>query len=108
MTSDAGGDAKSSLQSQSPDESGDAETADMTEHGDSATKPNGKPQSGNGQAKSTANNAKDPTRPRRKKARRACYACQRAHLTCGKTSVSPFPFPQYGKEEAIAIERIEG
>ena len=27
---------------------------------------------------------KDPFRPRRKKARRACYACQRAHLTCGK------------------------
>lgn len=35
----------------------------------------------NGAAKS---NAKDPTRPRRKKARRACFACQRAHLTCGK------------------------
>ncbi|KAK6508021.1 Transcriptional regulator of nonfermentable carbon utilization [Arthrobotrys musiformis] len=27
--------------------------------------------------------AKDPSRPRRKKARRACHACQRAHLTCG-------------------------
>ena len=27
--------------------------------------------------------AKDPLRPRRKKARRACFACQRAHLTCG-------------------------
>ncbi|KAI1025582.1 hypothetical protein LB503_007017 [Fusarium chuoi] len=26
---------------------------------------------------------KDPMRPRRKKARRACFACQRAHLTCG-------------------------
>ena len=26
---------------------------------------------------------KDPARPRRKKARRACFACQRAHLTCG-------------------------
>ncbi|KAL1645597.1 Transcriptional regulator of nonfermentable carbon utilization [Didymella pomorum] len=34
----------------------------------------------NGQTKS---NAKDPQRPRRKKARRACFACQRAHLTCG-------------------------
>ncbi|KAF9884708.1 Transcriptional regulator of nonfermentable carbon utilization [Aspergillus nanangensis] len=30
-----------------------------------------------------ASNAKDPSRPRRKKARRACFACQRAHLTCG-------------------------
>jgi hypothetical protein len=29
-------------------------------------------------------NAKDPLRPRRKKARRACFACQRAHLTCGE------------------------
>ena len=28
-------------------------------------------------------NPKDPNRPRRKKARRACFACQRAHLTCG-------------------------
>lgn len=31
---------------------------------------------------------KDPTRQRRKKARRACYACQRAHLTCGKLPLS--------------------
>jgi hypothetical protein len=30
-------------------------------------------------------NAKDPNRPRRKKARRACFACQRAHLTCGES-----------------------
>ena len=29
-------------------------------------------------------NAKDPNRPKRKKAKRACFACQRAHLTCGK------------------------
>jgi len=26
---------------------------------------------------------KDPLRPKRKKAKRACSACQRAHLTCG-------------------------
>lgn len=32
-------------------------------------------------------NAKDPSRPRRKKARRACFACQRAHLTCGEFDV---------------------
>jgi flagellar basal body rod protein FlgC len=31
---------------------------------------------------------KDPMRPRRKKARRACFACQRAHLTCGMHHVS--------------------
>lgn len=29
---------------------------------------------------------KDPARPRRKKARRACFACQRAHLTCGTSA----------------------
>ena len=39
---------------------------------------------------------KDPLRPRRKKARRACFACQRAHLTCGmfaflRMKVSCFP-----------------
>ncbi|OAK96744.1 transcription activator of gluconeogenesis [Phaeosphaeriaceae sp. SRC1lsM3a] len=37
--------------------------------------------SANGQK--SASNSKDPLRPRRKKARRACFACQRAHLTCG-------------------------
>ncbi|KAK0617350.1 transcription activator of gluconeogenesis [Immersiella caudata] len=37
---------------------------------------------GNGEAKKKYD-PKDPLRPRRKKARRACYACQRAHLTCG-------------------------
>lgn len=40
----------------------------------------------NGQATAGASstaNAKDPLRPRRKKAKRACAACQRAHLTCG-------------------------
>ncbi|QGA13704.1 hypothetical protein EYB26_001354 [Talaromyces marneffei] len=36
-----------------------------------------------GGASKTASNSKDPSRPRRKKARRACFACQRAHLTCG-------------------------
>lgn len=46
----------------------------------------------NGQ--SIKSNAKDPLRPRRKKARRACFACQRAHLTCGEslTTVKGFDF----------------
>ncbi|KAL8942174.1 MAG: hypothetical protein Q9211_001504, partial [Gyalolechia sp. 1 TL-2023] len=82
MTSDAGEDGKSSLQSQSPDESIDADMAGTAEHGENLSKSGAHSQSGNGQPKSTSN-AKDPTRPRRKKARRACYACQRAHLTCG-------------------------
>lgn len=41
---------------------------------------------------------KDPFRPRRKKARRACYACQRAHLTCGKIGpglIFPLSLPQF-------------
>lgn len=53
--------------------------AQHPEHGGKAT---GQVQTSNGQSKSS--NAKDPLRPRRKKARRACFACQRAHLTCGK------------------------
>src|ERR1700712_2321115 len=35
----------------------------------------------------SASNSKDPQRPRRKKARRACFACQRAHLTCGMSYI---------------------
>ncbi|KAI7157953.1 hypothetical protein KC349_g5246 [Hortaea werneckii] len=37
----------------------------------------------NNRNQSSKSNSKDPSRPRRKKARRACFACQRAHLTCG-------------------------
>ncbi|KAJ5815352.1 hypothetical protein N7474_007129 [Penicillium riverlandense] len=53
--------------------SGDRDSPDITEHSGQNPK-NGK---------MTKANAKDPSRPRRKKARRACFACQRAHLTCG-------------------------
>lgn len=38
---------------------------------------------GDGSKATQKTNVKDPSRPRRKKARRACFACQRAHLTCG-------------------------
>lgn len=38
---------------------------------------------------------KDPLRPRRKKARRACFACQRAHLTCGMFLKSPLSSMSY-------------
>ena len=48
---------------------------------------NGSPTEGtkpkDGVSRPTKSSAKDPLRPRRKKARRACFACQRAHLTCG-------------------------
>ena len=57
----------------SPDDSGEEQgTGDMSEQ------KSDKPKAQNG-----GSNAKDPHRPRRKKARRACFACQRAHLTCG-------------------------
>lgn len=73
MTSDVEDDRS---HSGSPDDSGgEHEGMDMADQSDEregiATQNGSKP------------NAKDPSRPRRKKARRACYACQRAHLTCG-------------------------
>lgn len=82
MTSDTENDAVS--RSQSPEESGDQDTGDMAEHPDFAGKSASQSKPGHGPAKA-ASNAKDPLRPRRKKARRACYACQRAHLTCGRS-----------------------
>ena len=66
--------------SSSPEESGgEQEGADMTEHR------HDRDGAGHNGHKSSSN-AKDPLRPRRKKARRACFACQRAHLTCGKST----------------------
>src|SRR6266536_1912170 len=44
---------------------------------------NGKVVGSTGIAAKPKLDTKDPLRPRRKKARRACFACQRAHLTCG-------------------------
>jgi hypothetical protein len=68
----------------SPDQDGDIQdTADET-MADSEQSKAGANASGNetpnGQAKAAQ---KDIQKPRRKKARRACHACQRAHLTCG-------------------------
>ncbi|KAI3070825.1 hypothetical protein CBS147339_7312 [Penicillium roqueforti] len=62
------------------DYSGDRDSADITEHEQMDIKPK---TNGDSKADRKAANAKDPSRPRRKKARRACFACQRAHLTCG-------------------------
>lgn len=64
---------------------GDRDSADMTENSDHMESIKDKI-NGDGKAENSrkASNAKDPSRPRRKKARRACFACQRAHLTCGK------------------------
>ncbi|KAL9062339.1 MAG: hypothetical protein Q9157_009010, partial [Trypethelium eluteriae] len=76
-------DAEDASSPSSAEHSGDRDTGEMAEHletrADSDESP--KPQTNNGTK--PASNAKDPSRPRRKKARRACFACQRAHLTCG-------------------------
>ncbi|KAJ9199592.1 hypothetical protein DTO164E3_4477 [Paecilomyces variotii] len=80
--------ARDASPSPSADQSGgDQDSGDMAEHaGGSRSKDqstvDGDENTQSGQ-KSSSNNAKDPLRPRRKKARRACFACQRAHLTCG-------------------------
>ncbi|KAL8715899.1 MAG: hypothetical protein Q9220_000566 [cf. Caloplaca sp. 1 TL-2023] len=76
MTLDAGEDGRSSFQSPSPDDSGDPDTAEMADDGEDVSKSGSQAQSGNGQPKSSSN-AKDPTRPRRKKARRDERPCQR-------------------------------
>lgn len=77
--------------SPSPEHSGDQGEGDMAEQKLLRAEGNGpQSQAGNGQKP----NAKDPQRPRRKKARRACFACQRAHLTCGKHSLTHFDAPQ--------------
>ncbi|KAF2269605.1 hypothetical protein CC78DRAFT_235961 [Lojkania enalia] len=70
--------------SPSPDYSGDLDGSDMAvdQQDDKQTSDASPTQTAsNGQRSSS--NSKDPLRPRRKKARRACFACQRAHLTCG-------------------------
>ncbi|ORY17438.1 hypothetical protein BCR34DRAFT_38086 [Clohesyomyces aquaticus] len=64
----------------SPDYSGDS---DMAEQKGDQPQGDSSPSQQNGNGQKPASNAKDPLRPRRKKARRACFACQRAHLTCG-------------------------
>ncbi|KAI9926657.1 hypothetical protein AWENTII_011272 [Aspergillus wentii] len=60
---------------------GDQDVGDVVETPD-RLEPKNKT-NGDGPANGQKANAKDPSRPRRKKARRACFACQRAHLTCG-------------------------
>lgn len=80
--------------SPSPDPGFDEDSSIMAEtkheRASSDEKSPGQNSNGNNESKpSTKSNAKDPSRPRRKKARRACFACQRAHLTCGTHDVYP-------------------
>jgi hypothetical protein len=73
--------------SASPDDSGgEQEGGDMAEHAERRERPEHaehREDASHQNGHKSASNAKDPLRPRRKKARRACFACQRAHLTCG-------------------------
>ncbi len=62
----------------SPEDSGTEQVQEDMAEG------HGKEVSNKHQNGSKSTNPKDPSRPRRKKARRACFACQRAHLTCGR------------------------
>ncbi|KAI2787380.1 Transcription activator of gluconeogenesis [Penicillium oxalicum] len=77
---------KASSQSPMNQSGGDRDSADATEHSEQmdslADRVNGGDDGINENARKVTS-AKDPSRPRRKKARRACFACQRAHLTCG-------------------------
>lgn len=69
----------------SPDPSGDRNASDqeLDDIADPAEQARPTGNATNGQRSGQRSSAKDPSRPRRKKARRACFACQRAHLTCG-------------------------
>ncbi|KAF2117268.1 hypothetical protein BDV96DRAFT_611724 [Lophiotrema nucula] len=70
--------------SSSPEYSGDQDGSDMAaELKDEKHHSDGSPSQQTSNRQKASSNAKDPLRPRRKKARRACFACQRAHLTCG-------------------------
>jgi hypothetical protein len=88
--------------SPSPEHSGDEDENEMADENMMKIEDDSSPSTANGNGLTKpASNAKDPQRPRRKKARRACLACQRAHLTCGKCStdvdemlLSFRPFPR--------------
>lgn len=75
--------------SPSPEYSGDDHEDMAAEQANDRDSTGGSPDQKKGNTKS---NAKDPLRPRRKKARRACFACQRAHLTCGEYFLVPGHF----------------
>jgi hypothetical protein len=70
--------------SPSPEFSGEYDEDMAVEHANNQQKGDANPDQKTTNGQKTSSNAKDPLRPRRKKARRACFACQRAHLTCGE------------------------
>lgn len=87
MALDRDDDAPSRSQSESSDDSDSQDSDDMRTP---TTDPKGNVpprKATEDKVKKAAN--KDPNRIKRKKARRACENCQRAHLTCSK-SLRPF------------------
>ena len=74
---DHGDDAPSRSHSESSDDSDSQDSDDMR-----GKETVGSRKSPDAKVKKPAN--KDPNRVKRKKARRACENCQRAHLTCSK------------------------
>ena len=74
-------DGPSRSHSESSDDSDSQDSDDM--RGKEATDPR---KATDGKVKKPTN--KDPNRVKRKKARRACENCQRAHLTCSKPPLS--------------------
>lgn len=97
-------DMNSDAKDRSPAPSGDrngSEDVEDAEHPRSTHNPTNGDGAGpaeNGQKPSSS--AKDPSRPRRKKARRACFACQRAHLTCG-ASLSFRPVSRFTTDQQL-------
>jgi hypothetical protein len=70
----------------SPERDGFDSDLDEDMHDDDkqmALKADGNASSDNATNSQDKSSLKEASRPRRKKARRACHACQRAHLTCG-------------------------
>ncbi|KAI9696911.1 MAG: Transcriptional regulator of nonfermentable carbon utilization [Bogoriella megaspora] len=76
-------DAEDASPASSSDQNGDQETGTMAEQQEARASSEESPKAQPSNGQKPTSNAKDPSRPRRKKARRACFACQRAHLTCG-------------------------
>ena len=95
MAMDRGDDAPSRSQSESSDDSDSQDSDDM---GIPTTDPKGNVPArkvNEDKVKKAAN--KDPNRIKRKKARRACENCQRAHLTCSKFLTHLVPILLYSE-----------
>ncbi len=84
MASSQDDDAPSRSHTESSD---DSESQDSDDIRTKDMSPGARKLQDGGKVKKPAN--KDPNRVKRKKARRACENCQRAHLTCSKSLLIP-------------------